>query len=221
MPPSSPARTPYHGDVFEFFRNDIFNANKWENGLHKGRYSDNRCHCPLRKCAGICSVRPSADRSSRTSCSSSSTTKAAVLITLRPLARSTFSRRHEIGGNFSSLTGPAEYRSSSIIPARREPASPAHLANLVPAASRLPFAGNIIPDEHAGSDLCWPNDQCAVSQSRSLLIRRPVSARRRTSPASSTTRTRAISASTTTPLERPPVWSHVKGLPDGSLYAIR
>lgn len=26
----------FHGDVFEFFRNDIFNANKWENGLHKG-----------------------------------------------------------------------------------------------------------------------------------------------------------------------------------------
>ncbi len=26
----------YHGDVFEFFRNDIFNANKWENGLGAG-----------------------------------------------------------------------------------------------------------------------------------------------------------------------------------------
>ncbi len=26
----------YHGDVFEFFRNDIFNANKWENGLKAG-----------------------------------------------------------------------------------------------------------------------------------------------------------------------------------------
>jgi Carboxypeptidase regulatory-like domain len=26
----------FHGDVFEFFRNDIFNANKWENGLHQG-----------------------------------------------------------------------------------------------------------------------------------------------------------------------------------------
>jgi hypothetical protein len=26
----------FHGDVFEFFRNDIFNANKWENGLGKG-----------------------------------------------------------------------------------------------------------------------------------------------------------------------------------------
>ncbi|ABF39428.1 hypothetical protein Acid345_0423 [Candidatus Koribacter versatilis Ellin345] len=26
----------FHGNVFEFFRNDIFNANKWENGLHKG-----------------------------------------------------------------------------------------------------------------------------------------------------------------------------------------
>ncbi len=26
----------FHGDIFEFFRNDIFNANKWENGLHKG-----------------------------------------------------------------------------------------------------------------------------------------------------------------------------------------
>jgi Carboxypeptidase regulatory-like domain len=27
----------YHGDVFEFFRNDIFNANKWENGLSRGQ----------------------------------------------------------------------------------------------------------------------------------------------------------------------------------------
>ena len=26
----------FHGDVFEFFRNDIFNANKWENGLGVG-----------------------------------------------------------------------------------------------------------------------------------------------------------------------------------------
>jgi hypothetical protein len=26
----------YHGDVFEFFRNDFFNANQWENGLGKG-----------------------------------------------------------------------------------------------------------------------------------------------------------------------------------------
>ena len=26
----------YHGDIFEFFRNDIFNANKWENGLKAG-----------------------------------------------------------------------------------------------------------------------------------------------------------------------------------------
>jgi hypothetical protein len=26
----------YHGDAFEFFRNDIFNANKWENGLTAG-----------------------------------------------------------------------------------------------------------------------------------------------------------------------------------------
>jgi Carboxypeptidase regulatory-like domain len=27
----------FHGDVFEFFRNDIFNANKWENGLTAGK----------------------------------------------------------------------------------------------------------------------------------------------------------------------------------------
>jgi len=26
----------FHGDIFEFFRNDIFNANQWENGLGKG-----------------------------------------------------------------------------------------------------------------------------------------------------------------------------------------
>src|SRR5581483_2227911 len=26
-----------HGDVFEYFRNDIFNANKWENGLTRGQ----------------------------------------------------------------------------------------------------------------------------------------------------------------------------------------
>ena len=26
----------YHGDVFEYFRNDFFNANKWENGLTAG-----------------------------------------------------------------------------------------------------------------------------------------------------------------------------------------
>src|SRR3984893_11426916 len=26
----------FHGDVFEFFRNDMFNANKWENGLGAG-----------------------------------------------------------------------------------------------------------------------------------------------------------------------------------------
>jgi hypothetical protein len=27
----------FHGDVFEFFRNDVFNANKWENGLRQGQ----------------------------------------------------------------------------------------------------------------------------------------------------------------------------------------
>ncbi len=26
----------YHGDIFEFFRNDFFNANQWENGLTRG-----------------------------------------------------------------------------------------------------------------------------------------------------------------------------------------
>jgi hypothetical protein len=27
----------YHGNAFEFFRNDVFNANKWENGLTRGQ----------------------------------------------------------------------------------------------------------------------------------------------------------------------------------------
>ena len=47
----------YHGDVFEFFRNDIFNANKWENGLNNGTPipgTNARESSRLPSCAGTC-----------------------------------------------------------------------------------------------------------------------------------------------------------------------
>ena len=45
----------FHGDVFEFFRNDYMNANKWENGLGLAL---RLALCPLPSCAGTCSERP-------------------------------------------------------------------------------------------------------------------------------------------------------------------
>ncbi len=45
----------FHGDAFEFFRNDIFNANKWENGLERELLP---APCQLPSCAGICLVQP-------------------------------------------------------------------------------------------------------------------------------------------------------------------
>ena len=60
----------FHGDLWEFFRNDKLNSNSWEN-----RFNDNPELC----CAGICSAAPSAAPSSRTSCSSSSTTRGSAL----------------------------------------------------------------------------------------------------------------------------------------------
>ena len=67
-PPSSPARTVFHGDVFEFFRNDIFNANKWENGSGS-RHPD---RCPAHAEVALEYVRRHRrwSASSRTSCSS-------------------------------------------------------------------------------------------------------------------------------------------------------
>ena len=50
----------YHGDIWEFFRNDVLNANSWSNNLvYPG--------LPKRKCAGICLAAPSAGRLSRIS----------------------------------------------------------------------------------------------------------------------------------------------------------
>ena len=56
----------FHGSAFEFFRNDILNANTWQNGLTIGAANPN----PLvqkptewaksHSCAGTCLARPSA-----------------------------------------------------------------------------------------------------------------------------------------------------------------
>ena len=58
----------FHGTVFEFFRNDKLNANNWARNWQGQR--------PRLRCAGTCSAAPWAARSSRTSCSSSSTIRA-------------------------------------------------------------------------------------------------------------------------------------------------
>ena len=60
----------FHGDVWEFFRNDELNANSWEN-----KFND-LVQAP--HCAGTCSAAHSAARSSRTNCSSSLTIRDSV-----------------------------------------------------------------------------------------------------------------------------------------------
>ena len=64
-PRSSRAPTQFHGDVWEFFRNDKLNANQWENKFNgPGNELAQR-----RLCVGTCLVAPLAARSGKTSCS--------------------------------------------------------------------------------------------------------------------------------------------------------
>ena len=78
----------FHGDIWEFFRNDMLNANSWSNNLVTRRF-------PRLKCAGTCLAALLAGRSSRTGCSSSPTIRLSDLISqvrraripcLRPLS---------------------------------------------------------------------------------------------------------------------------------------
>ena len=92
----------FHGDVWEFFRNDVLNANQWENKFNPGP-----THCPARLCAGICLVARSAARSGKTSCSSSWTIRDSVSITRRPAASSPSSRTAERAGRLL-VSAPAD-----------------------------------------------------------------------------------------------------------------
>jgi hypothetical protein len=68
----------YHGSVFEFLRNDAFDANNW---------FSNRAGTPSPSSSSTSSARPSAARSSRTRRSSSPTTRACASTAARPTCR--------------------------------------------------------------------------------------------------------------------------------------
>jgi Outer membrane receptor for ferrienterochelin and colicins len=63
----------FHGNLFEFFRNDKLNANNWARNWTLG--ADGVTSLPVPRCGGISSAAPSADRYSRTSSSSSRITR--------------------------------------------------------------------------------------------------------------------------------------------------
>ena len=70
----------YHGNVFEYFRNDKLNANNWARNWTVGQ------NFRLARSAGTSSAAPSAARSRRTSCSSLRITRACAG-RLRPASR--------------------------------------------------------------------------------------------------------------------------------------
>ena len=141
----------YHGDVFEFFRNDIFNANKWENGLHQGDpayfnqpgFDSNGVAFtpkvrwnmfgatfggPLIKNKLFFFVDYQGGRLDHPSTSG-------TIGVLTP---------DEIGGNFSALLNlPTPVQLYN--PCAAGTGVSGSPCQLVPAASRVPFAGNIIP----------------------------------------------------------------------------
>src|SRR4029077_12365852 len=123
----------FHGNVFEFFRNDMFNANKWENGLKSpvlptpklrwnmfggtfggpiiknklfffGDYQGGRLDFP---------------------------SSASFINVLTPA---------EIGGNFSAI-GTQLYNPCAAGPGGTSGTA----CSILPPAARTPFAGNIIP----------------------------------------------------------------------------
>jgi len=47
----------FHGDVWEFFRNDKLNANQWENKINPSSPA-----IPGHRCVGICLEQPSVDQ---------------------------------------------------------------------------------------------------------------------------------------------------------------
>ena len=80
----------FHGDVYEFFRNDALNANIASAGWTKGDQSTRPTwiqragHQPTnRNCVTTSSAGPSADRSSRTNCFSLPTTRASDMVNCR------------------------------------------------------------------------------------------------------------------------------------------
>jgi hypothetical protein len=150
----------FHGNVFEFFRNDVFNANKWENGLTQGQapipgktYSNGVLLKPTLRwnmfggTFGGPIIKNKVfffgdyqggrlDYPPTSNCNSGGNTSGA--------ATCTFLTPAQVGGNFGSLltlTTPVQLYN---------PCAPGTGLNggpctLVPAASRTPFPGNIIP----------------------------------------------------------------------------
>ena len=89
----------FHGDIWEFFRNNVLNANSWEN-----KFNPTSAAIPTApSCAGICLAAPWAVRSSRTSCSSSSITRASVTIFLPQAPPFNVYTTAERSGNFGAL----------------------------------------------------------------------------------------------------------------------
>ncbi len=127
----------FHGDVWEFFRNDKLNANQWENKINPTRRRSRALQF-----AGTCLAAHSADRSLRTSCSSSLTIRDSDSITHRPGASSRSSRLPSRRAIFSALLNQSTpiqlYNPCAGTTGQNGTAC-------VAATTRTPFAGNIIP----------------------------------------------------------------------------
>ncbi len=147
----------FHGDVWEFFRNDVLNANSWSNNLHVDQITGRGLLCLSRRFAGTCTAARSADRSSRTSCSSSPTIRRSDLtFRVRP-ARIRCSRRLSVAAIFGALCtdGGGLSTSATAESARREREFsyttrvhrlPRHVLPFAAAPQRAnPFPNNVIP----------------------------------------------------------------------------
>ena len=140
----------YHGDIFEFFRNDALNANKWENGLGRDTPTGVLPKPALRwNMYGATFGGPiikskifffadyqggRLDYPPTSNCNSGGNTSGAATCTvLTPL---------EAGGNFAALLPLGVQLFNPCAAGTGVNGSP---CTLLPAASRTPFTGNIIP----------------------------------------------------------------------------
>ncbi len=101
----------FHGDIWEYFRNDILNANSWSNNLHQ---NDAGQWDPLPKSQNALEHvwrLPSVGQSSRTNFSSSQTIRVSVLTSPVPPAR-TLSLPPPSAGEILALFAPADSTAS-------------------------------------------------------------------------------------------------------------
>ena len=98
----------FHGNVFEFLRNDFFNANEWSHNFNGS------CQQRAAPARGTSSAAPSAAPSRRTSCSSSPTTRVRASILPATSSPITTFTAQNVSGNLSDLGVALHYPGTTV-----------------------------------------------------------------------------------------------------------